>query len=285
MANKQAPPKMPLPSSKRTGRFKYSHRRPNGGDNPTMVQLVSRPEYVIDNLPGFEHLRVTDSSTGYLSLPASVAFAHEREAVLQSAREAWAFRVSSGGTLESNQHQSTRTAALGVKIDGRYYIAIDDSDDPAQNILLGRPQEGKDAHATQNKWLLPKNDPLIYGMLDRAEKAQRVFPALEQTVTLSTVHTPASAYGTHPITRALLGEDLTESVATYLRDHGRANCYVWTLSPTQLNQLGVDNEHVEVRRVGVGGGDYGIGNLSADIKCDVDGHACGVRKAFRTTSG
>jgi hypothetical protein len=246
------------------------------------VRQINQPAYAID-LPGFDHLTFTESSKGYLTLPPSVQFAQERDAVLQSAREAWAFRISSDGTLESDKYQSTRTAALGVKIGGKYYIAIDDSDDPAQNILLARAQEGNDSHATQSKWLVPKSDPLITSMLDRAQHAGRIFPALEQTLKLSTKGTLVSAYGAHPITRALLGKDLTESVATYLRNHNHKNGYVWTLSPQQLDQLGVNNDHVEVRRVGVGGVDYVSGSvLGAGDRCNGGGRARGVARKNST---
>jgi hypothetical protein len=242
-----------------------------------MVKLVSRPEYVIDNLPGYERLRFTESSNERLTLPASVAYANVRGAVLQSAREAWAFRISSNGTLESNEYQSTRTAALGVKLNGKHYIAIDDSCDPAQNILLARPQEGLDAHAMEGKWLVPKNDPIIKGMLERAQDAQRVFPALEQTLKLSTTGTP-SAYGTDASTQAIHGKDLAQTVATYLRDRRHGNGYVWTLSPAILATLGVDDDHVEVRRVGVGDGGLGAG-----VRCGSGGRARGV--ARKTSTG
>jgi hypothetical protein len=247
-----------------------------------MVKLVSRPKYSIDNLPGFEDLRFTESSSEHLTLPASVAYANERDAILQSAREAWAFRISSGGTLESDQYQSTRTAALGVKLDGNYYIAIDDSDDPAQNILLARPEEGYTAHATQGKWLVSKSDPIIKGTLDRAQHAGRVFPALEHTLKLSTAGTPASAYGAHPITRAVLGQELTEPVATYLRNAGRANGYLYALSPQELDKVGVDNDHVEVRSVGVGGYVYYGGNSLVAVDQGYDGRARGVARKNST---
>ena len=76
-----------------------------------MVQLVSRPEYAIDNLPGFAQYQFSERSIAALTLPTSVAFAKERKMVLQSAREAWAFRIKASGALESDQYQNTRTAA------------------------------------------------------------------------------------------------------------------------------------------------------------------------------
>ena len=107
-----------------------------------MVKLISRPEYTIDNLPGFEHLVFSESSNEHLALPASVAFAQERGAGLQSAREAWAFRLDSSGTLDSDRYQSTRTAVLGVKIGNQYCVAFCDSPTTEENILLAGAQEG-----------------------------------------------------------------------------------------------------------------------------------------------
>jgi hypothetical protein len=221
-------------------------------------------------------LQFTESSSDHLNLAASVAFAKERAASLQSARETWLIGIGQKGALDSNKYQGTRTAALGVKIDGKYCIAIDDSSDPTQNILLARAQEGYDAYNSTGKWLVPKSDPLINRMLDRAYNAKRVFPALEQTLKLSTASAPTSEYGAHPSTRAILGEDLTQHVAIYLRERNRSYGHVWTPSPTELSQLGVDNDHVKVLRVVVGGKGDSISYLVADGK-GYSGRARGVR--------
>jgi len=243
-------------------------------------RTISQPQYAID-LPGFEHLVFTESTSEYLSLPQSVMVAMERTSVLQSAREAWAFRISAQGSLESNLYQSTRTAALGVKIDGDYYLAIDDNNDPAANILLARAQEGYDSHRTTGKWLVPRSDPLIKAMLSRAEQGQRIVTAPNDTMELSTIpgRDGASAWGTHPLTQAILGKDLTERVATYLSNKNFTNGYVWALSPAKLAKLGVDDNRVDVRRVVVGGDDIFnySGSLYADDLCDDGGLARGVR--------
>lgn len=230
-----------------------------------MVTQISHPEYRINNLPGFEGLVFTESSTLPLALPESVAFASARDSVLQSAREAWAFRIDKNGTLDSDGYQSTRTAALGVTLKGRHCIAIGDSPSPDENILLARAQEGYDAHRTRGCWLVPRTDPIIRRMLERSQDERRVFPALESTLILATRQcNGVSAYGAHPTTQAILGPDLTEAVATYLRARRFGDGYVWTLSPQNLRDLGVDDDRAEVRRVGVGGnvcldGSYNLG--------------------------
>jgi frataxin-like iron-binding protein CyaY len=252
-----------------------------GGIMASSCTTAPRPAgpYTIDNVSGFEGLRFTASSDEYLDLPESVAYATARGGVLQSAREAWAFRIDRNGALDSDQYQSTRTAALGVKIDGRYYIAIDDSEDPATNILLARPQEGYDAHYRTGKWLVQKSDPTITKMLDRAAQGKTV-AALDDTLILATENRNGrSAYGAHPIPQAILGNDLAEPVATYLRGKNWPEGFVRTLSPSRLEKLGVDNDHVEVRCVGVGGG---VGNyLDAVDRCYDVGR---VRGVVRNTS-
>jgi hypothetical protein len=122
-------------------------------------------------------------------------------------------------------------------------------------------------------------------MLGRAQKAERVFPALEQITILKTrsvAPSGATEYGNSPTTRSMLGRDLTEPVASYLRGLNLTESYIWTLSPTQLDQLGVDNDHVEIRRVGVGG--FIIGNLFAGDRCSYDGRARGVARKTSTGS-
>ncbi len=244
-----------------------------------MVKLVSRPEYQLETVPGFEQIVFTESSPASLALPQSVTFAQERDCVLQSAREAWAFRIDSNGTLESDRYQVTRTAALSLRHNGNYSIAITDSTSPDENILLSRAQEGSASHHVNNHWLVRRDDPVVHRMLERAHDEHRVFPALESAITLSTRQQGgASPYGAHPVTQAILGDDLTERVAVYLNQHGYSIGYAHTLSRKDLQKLIVNDDHVEVRRVGAGGG-VGIGmyDLYAGVHCDISGRARGVR--------
>ncbi len=245
-----------------------------------VARQIDQPHYTID-VTGFEDLVFTESSSKYLALPQSVTFATERNSVLQSAREVWAFRVSTNGALESDRYQSTRTAAIGVKLGNQYCVAFCDSPNTDENILLTRPQEGYHRHVSGKPWIIGTSDPVVKRMIERAQEEHRVVPALERTLELSTNYSGgASPYGTHPITQAILGMDLTEHVATYLRDHGHGNGYVWTLSPKTLQDLRVDDGHVEVRRVGVGGSDYiyDMDDLSAIGLCRNIGRARGVHE-------
>jgi hypothetical protein len=240
-----------------------------------MVHLISPLFHGIDDIAGFAGFQFTESSTEDLMLPASVTFAAERDAVLQSAREAWAFRISSKGEDNSNQYQSTRTAALAFMRDGAYCIAIDD--DPAENILLTRAQEGYEANANGQAWLVSRSDALVQGMLERARRTQRVFPVLESLLRLSTYRS-RSPYEQHPAVHAILGNDLAPVVATYL--HGRfcPEGAIQTIWSSTLREMHMGEDHVDVRRVCVGGGGaYGF--LDARGQCNDYGHgrARGVR--------
>jgi hypothetical protein len=53
---------------------------------------------------------------------------------------------------------------------------------------------------------------------------------------------------------------------------------VWALSPRTLAELGVDDDHVEVRRVGVSVLIDNFNDLDADDRCYYRGRARGVRK-------
>jgi frataxin-like iron-binding protein CyaY len=195
---------------------------------------------------------------------------------LESAREAVAFRLAAGGADSANDYQTTRTVALYLEDHDGFYVAFDD--DPQENILLARAQDGYDAHRKNGKWLVKKSDPLISGALQRAAKADRLVPVpLENTLRFSTTgRNGTSDYGASKFVRATLGE-LAEPYATFLNKKGYENAYEWLLTPGNLKQLGVDDDHVEVRRVGVGG--FGnIYDLYANGRCDYNGRARGVRE-------
>src|SRR5262249_49760393 len=100
-----------------------------------VLTLLSQPEYTID-MPGFAGYRCTASSPNSLALPSAVEYATERQCVLQSAREAIAFRIAARRADNANDYQLTRTAALYFTKDDKHYVAFDNSPDPAENILL-----------------------------------------------------------------------------------------------------------------------------------------------------
>jgi hypothetical protein len=236
---------------------------------------ISPSEYTIDT-PGFAESIFTAASPQYLALPDAVRFARERNSVLQSAREAVAFRIAAQGEDHANDYQVTRTAAFYVKNKGKFFVAFDD--DPTENILLARAQEGYDAHYSKGKWLVCKDDPLIRAALGRAEKTGRNVPVpLENAVELATTaRNGASEYGTSNLIRATIG-DLAEPYAAFLNHNNHRTGYEFFLTPSTLQKIGLDEEHVEVRRVGVGGGSDGS-DLGAGGQCVNGGRARGVRK-------
>ncbi|MBS3125379.1 hypothetical protein J4211_03970 [Candidatus Woesearchaeota archaeon] len=240
------------------------------------MKFVSSPEYQIERA-GFENVKFTESSPGYLTWQNAVKFAEERGAVLQSAREGLALRIEANGQDNANDYQATRTAVAYVKVDGKWYAAFDDVANPEQNIILARSQEGYNAHKSNNNWLLPKTDKHVAGILDRAEKAGRIVEVKESPLELSTrpVHpNGSSAFGQNKVVQAFTG-DIAESYANFLHRKGYKNSFVYTLTPKSLEQLGVTNDDAEVRAVGLGG-NVVIIYLNANNRFSNDGRARGV---------
>jgi hypothetical protein len=236
------------------------------------VTRISPSEYRIDT-PGFEQHVFTLGSARYLLLPHAVAFARAQGAVLQSAREAVAFRIASAGSDGADRYQMTRTCALYFRDGGVFFVAFDD--DPAQNILLARAQEGYDAHSIGDDWLVNKHDPLIRGALQRAELTGRVMTApLVENVMASTFATDGtSQYGNNPVVRAIIG-DLAERYAEFLAQRGCSAGFACVLTRGALEHLNIDEHTVAVRHVSLGSGDA----IYADSNCTCGGRARGVRR-------
>ena len=71
----------------------------------------------------------------------------------------------------------------------------------------------------------------------------------------------SSAFGQSKVFQAIAG-DIAEPYAHFLNDKGYKSCFVYTLTPQSLEQLGVKEDNAEVRAVGLGNYD-GIYNLVA----------------------
>ncbi|MBS3125300.1 hypothetical protein J4211_03540 [Candidatus Woesearchaeota archaeon] len=224
---------------------------------------------------GFENVTFTDSSPEFLTWNDAVKFADERNAILQSAREGLALRIEANGQDHASDYQLTRTAVAYVKVDGKWYAAFDDSTNKEQNIILARSQEGYNAHKSNNKWLLPKTDAHVAGILDRAEKAGRIVEVKESPLELATKQTgEKSPFGQNEVMQAIAG-DVAEPYAHFLNNKGYKNGFVYTLTPESLEQLGVTNDNAEMRAVGLGVSDY-IYGLVAGNQFDYNGRARGV---------
>ncbi len=247
---------------------------------PIELSLSTEPEYRITNRPGFEDVVFTESSDNNLILPDAVAYAKERDALLQSVRDAAAFRVEAQGEHNSNRYQATRTASAYVKLDGTWYVAFDDAPDAARNIILGRAQEGYDSHRQHNTWALPKNDEYVKGMLSRAERGARIVEVAESLLELATKSVNGkSEFGSHPSIQALLG-DVSEDYAAFLNEQNHARVFVYVLTPKTLEDLGI-GDRTEIRAAGLGVVDFDyLGSVSAGQRFDyVGGLARGVRRA------
>lgn len=264
---------------------------------------TTKPTATTKAKEAFLHHAYTDTTPEVLSLPDAVKYARTRSSVLQSAGEAVAFRCRAQGTRyedEANTYQMTRTAAIYYERDGRYYVAFDDDPRPDHNILLSRATEGYDAHNEGGRWLVKKDDPIIKAMLANAERLGRIIDITKSPLSFSTIaHNGISAYGMSNVIRATLHgtpclvdaqpisppNDPAELYARFLQDHRHAEGYEYFLPLAELRRLGVDPDHVEVRRVGVGGVGDCVYNLYATDHCNFNGRARGVRRSRQGRSG
>jgi hypothetical protein len=267
---------------KESSTFKYSAASLAAVIIPMALTSISSQEYMIDT-PGFSDYIFTAGSQSSRALPGAVRFARERDSVLQSAREAVAFRMAANGTNFANKCQSTRTAAIYIKDKGEFSVAFDD--ETINDILLALPQEGCDSHNSTGRWLVSKNNLFIRAALDRAEETERIVLVPPAGTVRLTTRNGASAYGTSRLINAIIG-DLAEPYADFLNHEGNEWGYERFLRRSAIKDIGVDNEKVEVRRVGVGGTDYyGINYLFADVQCNYVGYARGVPRKSSTGNG
>ncbi len=241
------------------------------------IERVAQPFYRLAR-PDFGHIVFTRGSSESCLWPQAVTFARERGGVLQSAREAIAFRLEAGGQDQADLYHATRTVALYFMDGSAFYAAIDDATDPEQNIILARAGEGHNAYQTQRRWTLPKTDRHIRGMLARAEKRDRVFTVDEKSpLELATEQAGGrSDFGNHSSTKAILG-DVGEGYAEFLAEKCYGKGWTYTLTPTDLEPLKLGNRNVEVRLVGLGSENVSdLYAISAAYRCDSTGIARGV---------
>lgn len=212
--------------------------------------------FKITGRPGFEDMSFSPSSESHLSVPSAVKFAAQH-GVLQSAREAAAFRIEANGADNSDRYQATRTVAVY----GPDFVAFDDTPNPEANIILARAKEGYDFNSKIGTWQLPESDRHIKGILERAGKAGRI-------VTLP--RASPNEFTDNEIVQAILG-DMAEPYANQLEGQGYKNTYVYTLARDE------GREKLAVRSVGLGDGNV-VSYLDA-IRFSGVGFARGVAGA------
>ena len=221
--------------------------------------------YELTKLSGFEGVEFTDGSPSWLSWPDAVNFAHERKAILQSLREAVAFRVDSAGADGSNEYQATRTGGVYFKESNKIYLAVDDVADASENIILARANEGYSAHKNGKDWFLPKKDKHIAKFLKRAERSDRIVEVVESPLELATVMSGnVSEYGQNATVKVLMG-DVSEHTASWLKEHTYDVGKVYLLSSEYVANQIRDNKSVLIRRVGLGVDGVGVGSRFYDV--------------------
>ncbi|MBI4141751.1 hypothetical protein HY484_02390 [Candidatus Woesearchaeota archaeon] len=207
--------------------------------------------YELTKLSGFDGVEFTDGSPSRLNWPNAVNFANERKAILQSVREAVAFRVDSGGVDGSDDYQATRTGGVYFKEGDTIYLAVDDVADDSKNIVLARSQEGYSAHQSGNEWVLPKKDKHIFQFLKRAEITHRIVEVVESPLELATVRSGGvSEYGQNATVKVLMG-DVSEHNAAWLKEHNYGVGKVYTLLPEYVSNKIKDDREVLIRPVGL----------------------------------
>ncbi|MBW2978729.1 hypothetical protein KY304_01300 [Candidatus Woesearchaeota archaeon] len=244
-------------------------------------------KYELEN-PHFKGVEFTEHSNEWLDWPKAVRFASEQGdgSILQSAREAAAFRIEAEGDYDADLYQATRNVALYFKVGDKFYCAIDDIADPEQNIVIARAEESFKSHSNHGKYILPVNDSLVKGVLSRAEKTGRIVEATESLLELKTKTVKEkSEFGQNDWNKAIL-LDVAESYAQMLNKRGYKIGRVWSLTPESLEEIGVDGNSVEVRPVGLGDNDYySVNDVVAVNLFDYDGRSCGVRRAKNFSTG
>lgn len=238
-------------------------------------------KYELEN-PCFKGVEFTEHSYKWCTWPEAVEFAAEQGdgAILQSAREAGAFRIEAEGKHDADLYQATRNVALYFKVGDKFYCAIDDIADPEQNIVIARAQDGFKSHSNKGAYLLPVNDSLVKGVLSRAEKTGRIVEATESPLELETKAVNGkSEFGQNDWNRAIW-LDVAELYAQMLNNRGYEIGRVWSLTPESLEEIGVDGNSVEVRPVGLGVYDYyNVCGVDAYCRFCYVGRSRGVRHA------
>ncbi|MBI5398688.1 hypothetical protein HZB03_04455 [Candidatus Woesearchaeota archaeon] len=207
---------------------------------------VLEPHYRIMGIPSFEDVEFTEGSNENLSWPNAVRFAADQYAVLQSAREAAAFRIEANGLNGANHYQATRTFVAYFNDGNSFYAAIDDAPSK-ENVVLAHALEAFDSYLqTRSHFLLPMKD--LKGMLKCAEKSGRVVPVPDKSLLkLSTEQVDGTSAFGHNVWNQAIFVDTAELYAGMLYRRGYHNGYVSTFTPQTLEQIGVSNKRAEVR--------------------------------------
>ena len=198
-----------------------------------------------------------------LTFPGGLAFALSQGGLLQSAREAVVHRLRVGKS-DLAFYYLTRTAAIYFRENGQTFVAFDD--DPEENILLVRTEEGRNAGSN---WLVDVRDPLIANAIVRAKATHRVAP-----VTGENVRTDVG------VCTAMIG-DVTEKYVSFIEKHRGKKLQMYVLETDRCKN--VTENTVLIRCVLVGVVYYS--DLSANDYFANVGRARGVQKISTGNGG
>src|SRR3989344_2968011 len=245
--------------------------------NTLFMELICpKPTYVIKDAPLYETFEVTAASQNILNVLQAFDFAAEqartlgKPALLQGIGEALVARVifyecnkKSGSRLDkTDNYQKTSTVSLRLKNDGLFKFKVDspyvvgfvELDNKERSRAL--VQEGYDANCKGKELIKPIKDAFICNLIARARDNNRFAPAIEENpLKLSTAQVKGkSEYGQHPNVVAVFGNvELGESNATYLKEQGYDNGFVYDFTTKEVeNLLSGKEAHVHMRAVGLG---------------------------------
>jgi len=233
-------------------------------------------KYELEN-PGFENVEFTESSKSFLIWPKAVKFAADQNAVLQSLREAAAFRIEAQGKDDADRYQATRTGAIYFKDSNKFYVAFDEIPDAKENIVLAHAVDGYEANKKSREFLLSKKDKQIAQLLKRAEQSNRIVEVVESPIELATKASDSSSeFGSNKTVQALFG-DVAEPYAAMLESRDFNKGFVYVLTPQNLDEH-VAGDKALVRHVSLGDKYYSsIKYVYADSHFGNDCRARGVR--------
>ena len=238
--------------------------------------------YRLTTLPGFENTIFLARPNSDASFANAVYKAQAYHGVLQSAREGIAWRIEAYGSpfqWEADCSQVTRTISAHVYISGKYWAFFDDSPRDQSNVGLAHAVKGYESHMNKDSWLVSMKDRFLRRMLRRAEKADRIVELTEENPLKRSLvqEDGVSPYASDPINKAIL-LDVAEHNATYQVKRGYTNAPTFHLTPSQLNGMGVDKDHAEIRFVRLGGiGNIGDVRTYASSQFTKDGSVGAVR--------
>jgi len=245
------------------------------------IKEIEMGRYKLKN-PAFAGAEFTNGSDDFLVGPEAVEFGARDGGILQSAREAIAFRREANGKYAADRTQATRTGAIYFEKDGKFYAAFDDSTNPENNIVIARAAQGFEAHKANGRFLLPTTDPLVDRIIKRAQNETGRFAEVPTNYPseLSTERVDGkSQCGQDLRNKAILG-DVAESNSNMLNQRGYRVGSIWCLNPEILVRIGVDGNFAEVRHVKLGDGNCDcLGNIYAASQFNYRGRSRGVRHA------